>query len=216
MATAMTFDSLKADVQKYLERGGVTDTTVYEQIPSLIGLAERAIARALKVTGTMNVVTTALVAGTSTYAKPDRWRKNVSMEYEVGTDPNKTREPIYTRSYEYCREYWPNVALQGAPLFYADYDYANWLIVPTPDANYQMQIIYYQQPPLLDDSTQTNWLTEYAPNALLYRTLLETEPFLKNDSRMGTWRGLYDEAIEAVVIEDIQKMTDRSSDRSGD
>ncbi len=216
MATAMTFNSLQVDVRRYLERGGVTDTQVYEQIPSLINLAERAIARALKVTGTMNVVTTALVAGTSTYAKPDRWRRNVSMEYAVGEEPDQTREPIFARSYEYCREYWPNVALQGAPKFYADYDYANWLIVPTPDAAYELQIIYYQQPPLLDDATQTNWLTDYAPGALLYRTLLESEPFLKNDARMATWRGLYDEAIEAVAVEDLQKMTDRSSDRTGD
>ena len=216
MATAMTFNSLKADVKKYLERGSIADTQVYEEIPTLINLAERNLARALKVTGTMNVVTTALVAGTSTYAKPDRWRRNVSMEYAVGNSPLQTRQAIYARSYEYCREYWPNAELRGAPLFYADYDYANWLVVPTPDAAYPLQIIYYQQPPLLDDTQQTNWLTEYAPSALLYRTLLETEPFLKNDTRMQTWRGLYDEAIDQVVVEDLQKMTDRSSDRTGD
>lgn len=213
---AMTYTTLKADVRKYLERGASADTTVYDQIPSLVELAERAIARAMKVTGTMNVVTTALAAGTSTYAKPDRWRQNVGMEIAVGADPLQQRKPLFARSYEYCREYWPNSVLQDEPQFYADYDYANWLIVPTPDAAYQMQIIYYQQPPLLAELVQTNWLTEYAPNALLYRTLLEAEPFIKNDSRMQTWRALYDEAVSAITVEDIQKMTDRSSDRTGD
>lgn len=214
MAAAMTFASLKEDIRSYLERGDVTDTTVYDQLPKLIGLAERAIARALKVTGTINVVTSTLVAGTGVYAKPDRWRKTTSMEFGFGTA--QERKPLFARSYEYCREYWPNPALTDNPLFYADYDYSHWLIVPTPILTVPWQIIYYQQPPLLEDANQTNWLTDLAPSALLYRTLLECEPYLKNDSRMPTWRGLYDEATEAIAIEDLQKMTDRSSDRTGD
>jgi hypothetical protein len=210
----MTFTSLKEDVRRYLERGGTSDTTVFAQIPSLIGLAERAIARKLKVTGTVNVVTSTLVAGTNVYAKPDRWRKTTSMEFGLGTEQERT--PLFARSYEYCREYWPNPTLQDVPQFYADYNYGNWLIVPTPVATVPWQIIYYQQPPLLEDANQTNWLTDLAPAALLYRTLLECEPFLKNDARIQTWRGLYDEATEAIAIEDLEKMTDRSSDRTGD
>lgn len=214
MATAMTFTSLKEDVRRYLERGGVMDTDVFQQLPSLIGLAERAIARSLKVTGTINVVTSQLVAGTSVYSKPDRWRKTTSMEY--GRGPNQERCPLFARGYEYCREYWPNPSERGVPEFYADYDYSHWLIVPTPVETVPWQIIYYQQPPLLDASNQTNWLTDLAPNALLYRTLLECEPFLKNDARIATWRSLYDEAMNGIIIEDLEKMTDRSSDRTGD
>lgn len=214
MATSMTFTSLKEDVRRYLERGGVADTTVFDQLPSLIGLAERAIARKLKVTGTITVVTSTLVAGTGVYAKPDRWRRTTSMEF--GEGPAQSRQPIFTRSYEYCREYWPDPALRDTPKFYADYDYFHWLIVPTPVETVPWQIIYYQQPPLLENANQTNWLTDLAPAALLYRTLLECEPFLKNDSRIATWRGLYDEATAAIAIEDLEKMTDRSSDRTGD
>jgi hypothetical protein len=216
MATAMTYTTLLVDIRRYLERGSVVDTEVYAQLPSIIGLAERAIARRLKVTGTMNVVESTLVAGTSVYAKPDRWRRTVSMEFGLGTAPLQTREPIYTRSYEYCREYWPNSDLQDVPKFYADYDYAHWLIVPTPVASYPWQIIYYELPPLLEDSNQTNWLTDYAPNALLYRCLLEAEPFLKNDARMNTWRQLYEEAVESINLEDLEKVVDRSSVRVGD
>ncbi len=47
----MTFTSLKEDVRRYLERGYVDDTTVYEQLPRLINLAERAIATELKFQG---------------------------------------------------------------------------------------------------------------------------------------------------------------------
>ena len=216
MADSMTYTSLLEDLRRYLERGSVVDTSVYEQLPSIIGLAERTIARRLKVTGTINVVESSIVAGTSVYQKPDRWRRTTSMSFGVGTAPLQTRVFLYPRAYEYCRRYWPNADLRDQPRFYADYDYSHWLIVPTPVATHPWEIVYYEQPPLLQDSNQTNWLTDYAPNALLYRSLLEAEPFLKNDARMTTWRGLYEEAVEGINLEDLEKVVDRTAVRTGD
>lgn len=212
MATAMTFASLKEDVRRYLERGNVADTDVYEQLPSLINMAERQITKELKIEGFVTVVTTTLVAGQSVYDKPDRWRQTVSMNYGAGAT-NETRTPLFTRSYEYMRAYWPDATAQAAPEFYGDYDYSHWLITPTPDANYPIEILYYELPPLLDDDTQTNWLTDYAPQLLLYRTLLEAAPFLKNDERIPVWQGLYDRAAAMFNGEDIAKIFDRAAAR---
>ena len=126
MSTTMTFTTLQQDVQRYLERGAsaVTDPVVYEQIPRLINLAERRIARELKVQGFINVVTSALTTGQSVYPKPDRWRDVVSMNIGTGTG-NNTRKTLFGRSYEYIRSYWPNSSATGQPEFYADYDYAH-------------------------------------------------------------------------------------------
>lgn len=220
MATSMTFTSLLVDLRRYLERGGVVDTEVYAQLPSLINLAERNIARGLKVLGTQNVVISApptggLIAGTSVYQKPDRWRNTVSMNFGTGTTLN-TRQPIFPRSYEYCRAYWPNSDERGVPEFYCDYDWGHWLIVPTPIATYPWEILYYQQPPFLSEENQTNWLTELAPDAVLYRSLLECEPFLKNDSRIPTWQNLFGQAMALLDGEDIQRIIDRSVVRTKD
>lgn len=212
MPTAMTFTSLQEDVRRYLERGYVEDTTVYEQLPRLINLAERAIATELKFQGFINVVTSSFVAGTSVYQKPDRWRQTISFNFGTGEN-NNTRNQLFARSYEYCRAYWPDSTERSAPLFYSDYDYEHWLITPTPDAAYPFECLYYQQPPLLDDTTQTNWLTDYAPNALLYRTLLETTPFLKNDERIPTWSAMYGQMVQAIGTQDLQKITDRAATR---
>lgn len=212
MPEVLTFTSLQEDMRRYLERGALVDTQVYEQLPRLINLAERAIARELKIQGFINVVTSTLTQGTSVYAKPDRWRDTISMTYGTGASQN-TREPLYARSYEYCRAYWPDSDEQSAPLFYADYNYANWLIVPTPDDDYPWEIVYYQQPPLLDASNETNWLTDYAPNALLYRALLEATPFLKNDERIPVWGQMYQQAIASLSTEDVKKITDRAATR---
>ena len=126
MATAMTYTSLLNDLRNYLERGATlaTDPSVYLQLPSLIGLAERRLARELKVQGTVNVVNSTMIQGQATYPKPDRWRETVSMRVGTGAGYNTTQE-IFPRAYEYMRQYWPNQTLTGTPRFYADYDYQN-------------------------------------------------------------------------------------------
>ena len=214
MATTTTFATLKQDVQRYLERGATlaADPVVYEQIPRLINLAERRIARELKVQGFIAVVTTTLVAGTSVYDKPDRWRETISMNMGTGTSYT-TRKPVFTRGYEYLRVYWPDESVQDEPQFYADYDYSHWVFAPTPDAPYPVEISYYELPPLLDDTVQSNWLTEYAPQLLLYGTLLEATPFLKNDERIATWQQYYDRAAAMLNGEDLAKILDRSATR---
>lgn len=214
MSTTMTFSTLKQDVQKYLERGGsaLTDPVVYDQIPRLINLAERRIARELKVQGFIQAVTSTMVVGQSVYQKPDRWRETISMNVGTGAT-HANRSPIFGRSYEYARSYWPNESVQGTPEFYADYDYAHWLIVPTPDFAYPFETLYWELPALLDDTNETNWLTEYAPQLLLYGTLLEATPFLKNDDRIATWQGYYDRAAAMLNGEDLGKILDRAASR---
>ena len=214
MATAMTFTTLKQDVQRYLERGTTyaSDPIVFEQIPRLINLAERRIARELKIQGFINVVVTNLAPGQSVVAKPDRWRDTVSFTLGTGVD-NEQRKSIFSRSYEYLRFYWPDAMATAEPVFYSDYDYNHWLVAPTPDAEYPLEILYYQLPPLLDEEHETNWLTENAPEILLYGTLLEATPFLKNDERIPVWQNMYDRAAAMLNGEDLAKILDRSAVR---
>lgn len=214
MATTMTFTTLKQDVQRYLERGNTlaSDPIVFEQIPRLINLAERRIARELKIEGFINVVTGTLSSGQSVYPKPDRWRDTVSMSIGTGAG-NNTRKVLFSRVYEYLRSYWPNALETDTPLFYSDYDYSHWLLAPTPNADYPFEILYYELPPLLDESVQTNWITEYAPQLLLYGTLVEATPFLKNDERIPVWQSMYDRAAAMLNGEDLAKILDRSAVR---
>lgn len=214
MATTTTFTTLKEDVRAYLERGGsaATDPVVFNQTPRLINLAERRIARELKVQGFLTAVTGTMVVGQSVYDKPDRWRDTVSINFGAGAG-NAQRTPVFPRSYEYIRSYWPDESETGQPEFYADYDYDHWLIAPTPDQEYPFEVLYYALPALLDETNQSNWLTEFAPELILYGTLLEATPFLKNDERIGTWQTFYDRAASALSGEDLSKILDRAAAR---
>jgi hypothetical protein len=209
----MTYTSLLSDLRTYLERGTVSDVQVYNQLPSLINLAERDLATKLKILGNKNVVTSTMVAGTSVYAKPDRWRETTSFNFGVGTSPNQQRTPMYPRSYEYCRFYWPNSETQGVPQFYADYSYQNWLIVPTPNSAYPFEVSYWQLLPLLDSANQQNFWTDYAPQALLYGALLQCTSYLKNDERIPTWGSLYADQLKSLGAQDLQGQIDSSDKR---
>lgn len=205
----MTFSSLKLDLQAYCERGGQTyDETVYNQLPQLINLAERRIARELKVQGFQNVVISSLVTGQRAYAKPDRWRETISMSIGTGTG-NNTRVFLRGLSYESAGVYWPSMTDTDEPRYYADYDYEHWLITPTPDDDYPWEIVYWELPPLLDDTNQTNYLTDYAPNALLHGSLVELFGFLRSDADKQRWTIEYDRDMAALLGEDIQKIVDR-------
>lgn len=208
MAYVVSYTSLQEDIRRYIERGftAESDPIVFEQIPRLINMTERRIANELKVQGFLRAVVTQLQPGVSVYAKPDRWRDTISMTVNG--------EPIFTRAYEYLRSYWPNPVLRGDPEFYADYDYERWLIAPTPVRPAQLEVLYYEMPQLLDDEHQENWLTAFAPNLLLYGTLLETAPFLKNDERIPVWQSMYDRAAQVANGQDLQKILDRSAART--
>lgn len=208
MSYVMTYNSLLEDLRAYLERGftAESDPLVYEQLPRLVTRGERRIVRELKIQGFIRAVTTTLQVGVATYRKPDRWRDTVSMTLDGN--------PIFTRAYEYMRNYWPNEAETGTPQFYADYDYQHWLLAPTPSAASTLEILYYEQPTPLGEDFQTNWLTEYAPDVLLYAALLEATPFLKNDERINTWQTMYDRSAQALNGEDLKKILDRSANRS--
>jgi hypothetical protein len=204
----MTYSSLLEDVRRYLERGftAESDQIVYEQLPRLITLGERRISRELKIQGFIRAVQTPLQAGLATYRKPDRWRDTISMTLDG--------KPIFARAYEYCRSYWPDEAETATPQFYADYDYQHWLFAGTPVANTAMEILYYELPQPIDDENQQNWLTNFAPNLLLYACLLEATPFLKNDERIQTWQTMYDRAAQSMSGQDIQRIIDRTAVRT--
>lgn len=203
-AAVMTYDSLVENIRTYLER---TDDATLEKIPLFIMLAEQVIAAELKILGNLTVQTSNLVTGENIIDKPARWHKTVSVNVTVAGK----RQPVLLRKYEYIRNYWPDPAETGVPLYYCDYDYTHWLIGPTPDDDYAFEVLYYERTQPLDSSNQTNWFTQYAPQALLYGSLLQAMPFLKNDERIPMWQAQYSTVMEVLRAEDKLRVADRQA-----
>ena len=81
-------------------------------------------------------------------------------------------------------------------------------LAPIPDSTYTVEMAFYEKFTPLGDGTSgtvtTNWLTTNAPDVLLYGALLEAEPFIKNDERIGLWLNAYNGAIKKIQDADAR------------
>lgn len=202
----MTYSSLISDVQTYLERTNATDPLV-TQLPRLVMMAENRIATDARILGTRRVVQGTFAIGDPVIEKPAYWRTTTSLNCTLASG---AKSPIFQRTYEFCRAYWPTSSQTGTPRYYADYNFDNFLVVPTPAAALQFELLYIARLEPLSDSNQTNWLTGNAPQLLLAATLLEAELWLKNFRNVDARRGAYNESLSAFKTEDSLRGLDRS------
>lgn len=209
MPVAMTYNSLVADLNNYLQR---YDPLVTNQIPQFISLAQYRIPREMKLLGFRSEVVGTFdgtCQSTGIMQKPSDWRKTIS--FYVATDGNgnlslsgTVHTPVLERDYDYVRTIYPDPTVQGTPRFFADADYTHWLVQPSPNIGAPFKIPYYGQLTYLDATTQTNWLTQNAPDLLLYASLLEAIPFVKVDERIPVWQGLYQNAKVALQAQEAE------------
>jgi hypothetical protein len=91
---------------------------------------------------------------------------------------------------------------------------ANELILgPTPDSIMTMEMDFYKAFDALSSTVATNWVLANAPDLYLYGALLNAEPFLVNDERLGTWKEFVVTAITAIQSADARDRHSGSSMR---
>jgi len=198
-AYVMTYDNLVADVINYMERN---DAQFVAQIPSLIGLAESAIAAELKTYLQLTVVETTLLQNETILAKPARWRKTISMK--------ANGKPILLRSQDYVAQYLAE-STPDVVKYYAEYDYNNWNFAPAPAADTPVEIIYYSEIQPLDSQNQQNLFTREAPQAMLFGTLLQAQGYLKALDKLPVWKQYYTDCLAALKKEDDSRRVDRNT-----
>ena len=85
--------------------------------------------------------------------------------------------------------------------------------MPSADFAYPFEVNYWELPALLDATNQTNWTTDFAPNALLHGALLQAAPFLKDDERIPIWQQIYDRDVAILEAQDMRRIIDRNVTR---
>jgi hypothetical protein len=198
----LTYDSLISTIEQYLERN---DAAVVDQIPTFITLAEYEIAQQIKTLGQIEVAQGTMSIGNPIIQKPARWRKTVSMSVTSGGE----KTPVFLRKYEYLTNYNAE-SPDGLPLYYGDYDADNWYVSPVPDQAYTFEVLVYQRLQPLSSANQTNWITNNAPNVMLFGALLQAVIYLKDDQRQ-IFQQKYDAGMAALKAEDVTRVGDRSA-----
>jgi hypothetical protein len=101
----------------------------------------------------------------------------------------------------FVQSFTPNPATTGTPRYYSMFDISNFILAPTPDAVYTAELHYYYRPASLTAGADsgTTWLSENAPNAMLYGSLVEAYTFMKGDpDLLNTYNQRFSEAIVSL------------------
>ena len=181
------FTDLKASVADFLNRSDLTTV-----IPDFITMCEAGFNRELRVRE-MSVRTQAPID--TQYVKlPDDFlgMRNIDL----------MTDPVTPLSYKNLQnlDIHRRADATGKPLYYS-ITQNNIEFAPSPDAEYTLEIVYYQKVPALSANT-TNWLLDNHPDAYLYGTLMHSAPYLQADERIGVWAGKYQQVINQITTSD--------------
>lgn len=119
--------------------------------------------------------------------------------YSIAVNNNNVYEYLLPKEVAFLREAYPSTATTGVPRYYAIFDNDTFLIAPPPNANYEVELHYFYEPPSIVTQTSGTWLSENAENALLYGCLVEAYTYLKGEQDLiSLYLGRYKESLEAL------------------
>lgn len=184
------YSDLKTQVANYLGRSDLTS-----QIPTFITLAELRLSRDIRIRQMLKTATATMTGGDPTVGLPS--------DFLATRDVFIIATPRITVSYltpsNFSRD--ARATDSGKPVFYTlrgnEFEFA-----PVPDTNYTIQMLYYAKPTALSDTNPSNVFMANCPDALLYGSLVEAEPYIMNDARTELWTNLYRAAVNNLNTSD--------------
>lgn len=201
MNYAELFETIKGYVENDFPDQQWTDTagtgtvtlTQKEQVDTFIRQAEQRIYNSVQLpVARVNVVGNT-TSGNKYLNFPPGWLSDFSLAV---IDPvTGTQTYLLNKDVEYIRECYPTPTVTGTPKYYAIFDNTTFILGPTPDARYDMEMHYYAYPTSIV-SAGTSWLGTNFDSVLLYGSLLEAYTFMKGEADViQNYVARYNEAL---------------------
>tara|TARA_B100000214_G_C23840094_1_gene568376 strand:- start:66 stop:689 length:624 start_codon:yes stop_codon:yes gene_type:complete len=186
----VNYSDLKTSIADWLNRSDLTAT-----IPDFITLAESGFNKEIR---NRKMIKRATATIDSQYsAVPSDWLQTV--DFVIETNPVVTLEFITNEKLDKLRETYTS---SGTPKFYTIVG-QELEVLPIPDsATLTGEITYYSKIPNLTDVNPTNWLMNSSPDIYLYGSLLQSAPYLVDDSRIPVWASMYQKLVKDLEIAD--------------
>lgn len=175
----MTYGELKQAVQDYTEND---ETTFVNNIPLFIRLTEERILKSVQLNLFQKNQAGTMTTGNQYLAAPSDFLAPFSLSIDVSGDA----EFLLFKDLDFVQTYTPDPTTTGQPRYYAQFDVDNFILAPTPNANYTVDIHYLYRPASLTAGSDsgTSWLSTNAEIALLYGSLVEAYTFMKGDPNL--------------------------------
>lgn len=184
-----TYAELQTAVTNWIDRSDVSS-----RVPEFIALCEDSLNKRLRLRG-MESRATATVSE-EYVSLPTGFLE--MRNFQLNTSPKQILRFVTP---EYIDTFWAG-SVTGQPKVYT-FIGGEIQLAPAPGGSYTAEMTYYVKLDLATDST--NWVLTNAPSVYLYGTLLQAEPFLKNDKRVATWGQFFEKAIADLEVADSRE-----------
>jgi len=206
----MNYAALSSAIQTYTENQFPTTylssgaaVTADDQIARFVEQAEQRIYNTIQFPSLRKNVT-GNVSTTNRYlSAPDDFLAVYSL---ASIDGSGNYEYLLNKDVNFIRQAYPNPTTDvGIPKYYALFgptvtsstisNELSFLVGPTPDASYSMELHYYYYPESIVTAS-TTWLGDNFDTVLLYGSLVEAYTFMKGEPDiMAFYDGKYKEAL---------------------
>jgi len=200
MNYATLFETIKGYVENDFPNTSWTDSagtgtvtfTSTEQINTFIQEAEQRIYNMVQLLDLRKNVTGNVTVNNPYLAVPTDWLANFSLAIIT---PSGRYEYLINKDVNFIRESFPIQSVTALPTHYAFFDENSYILGPTPDANYNVELHYFYYPESIV-TAGTSWLGDNFDSVLLYGALLEAYTFMKGEPEIiANYQQRYGESL---------------------
>jgi hypothetical protein len=189
-----TYTTLKTAIQDYLDS---TETSFVTNLPTFITTTEERIFKNVQLDDFRKNQVGNFTASGPYLECPTDYLAPFSMAV---IDSSSNYNYLLLKQVSFIRDYSPNASTTGLPKYYAEFDNNTFMVAPAPDSAYEVELHYYYRPASLTTTTgsETTWLSENAPNAMLYGSLVEACTYLKNYEAIPVYESKFQESLLGI------------------
>ena len=199
MNYATLFDTIKGYVEndfpssQFTGSDGNSSTyTSKEQIDTFIQQAEQRIYNSVQFPNFRKNQIGTSTSGNKYLEAPVDFLASYSMAV---IDGDGNFEYLLNKDVNYIRAAYPNPSTTGTPKYYAQFDNNTFILGPTPDAAYSIELHYFYYPESIVTAS-TTWLGDNFDSALLYGALCEAYTYMKGEPDvLANYNKRYEEAM---------------------
>jgi len=171
---SMTYAQLTANIEDICETSFTSD-----QLAMFTQQAEQTIYNTVQLPSLRKNVTGALTSGVKYLSVPTDYLYTFSLAV---LDSDGVFTYLLNKDVNFIREAYPNPSTTGAPKHYAIFDDSSFILGPTPNSGYTMELHYGYYPESIVTASTLPWLSENFDSALLNGALVEAIRFMKGES----------------------------------
>ena len=186
--------------------GNSVSLTSTEQVNTFIDQAEQKVFNSVQILNLRKNVTGSLTASNQYLKTPSDWLSNFSLAVIDST--TGAYSYLLNKDVNFIRESFPSPTATGTPTHYAVFDDDTYILGPTPDLSYAMELHYFYYPQSIV-TAGTSWLGDNFDSVLLYGALIEAHIFMKGEADVMK---MYSERF----IESLVRLKDLGESREND